>query len=148
MICNALMMITGVIETFAICRWYRFHWSWFSLQGYLALPLFVYQICWFLSCSWTIIGGPKSMKKLNLATCSLHRRTCRIFWLWAVFSNASFVILFQEAETVPVASNAEHDYCIELAECNACLSAGCMWDSKSNVCAKNNTFPAGKYTTL
>jgi len=26
-----LMMITGVIETFAICRWYRFHWPWFSL---------------------------------------------------------------------------------------------------------------------
>jgi len=25
------MMITGVIETFAICRWYRFHWPWFSL---------------------------------------------------------------------------------------------------------------------
>ena len=30
-ICNALMMITGVIETFAICRLYRFHWPWFSL---------------------------------------------------------------------------------------------------------------------
>jgi len=29
-ICNALMMITGVIETFAKCR-YRFHWPWFSL---------------------------------------------------------------------------------------------------------------------
>jgi len=25
------MMITGVIETFAICRWYRFHWPWSSL---------------------------------------------------------------------------------------------------------------------
>jgi len=27
------MMITGVIETFAICRLYhyRFHWPWFSL---------------------------------------------------------------------------------------------------------------------
>jgi len=25
------MMATGVIETFAICRWYRFHWPWFSL---------------------------------------------------------------------------------------------------------------------
>jgi len=25
------MMIIGVIETFAICRWYRFHWPWFSL---------------------------------------------------------------------------------------------------------------------
>jgi len=25
------MMITGVIETFAICRWYRFHWPWFTL---------------------------------------------------------------------------------------------------------------------
>jgi len=25
-ICNALMMITGVIETFAICRLYRFVW--------------------------------------------------------------------------------------------------------------------------
>jgi len=36
-------MITGVIETFAICRLYRLHWRWFSLQGYLALPLFVYQ---------------------------------------------------------------------------------------------------------
>jgi len=30
-ICNVLMMITRVIETFAICRWYRFHWPWFSL---------------------------------------------------------------------------------------------------------------------
>ena len=30
-ICNALMMITGVIETFAICRLYRSHWPWFSL---------------------------------------------------------------------------------------------------------------------
>ena len=29
-ICNALMMITGVIETFTICRWFRFHWPWFS----------------------------------------------------------------------------------------------------------------------
>jgi len=27
---NALM-ITGVIETFAVCRWNRFHWPWFSL---------------------------------------------------------------------------------------------------------------------
>jgi len=25
------MMITGVTETFAICRVYRFHWPWFSL---------------------------------------------------------------------------------------------------------------------
>jgi len=25
------MMITGVIETFAICRLYRFHWPWYSL---------------------------------------------------------------------------------------------------------------------
>jgi len=25
------MMITGVIQTFAICRLYRFHWPWFSL---------------------------------------------------------------------------------------------------------------------
>jgi len=33
-ICNALMMITGVIETFAICRWYRFHWPWFSLLSF------------------------------------------------------------------------------------------------------------------
>jgi len=24
------MMITGVIQTFAICHWYRFHWPWFS----------------------------------------------------------------------------------------------------------------------
>jgi len=32
-ICNALMMITGVIETFAICRWCRFHWPWFSLYS-------------------------------------------------------------------------------------------------------------------
>jgi len=23
------MMLTGVIKTFAICRWYRFHWPWF-----------------------------------------------------------------------------------------------------------------------
>ena len=30
-ICNALMMITGLIETFAICRLYRFLWPWFSL---------------------------------------------------------------------------------------------------------------------
>ena len=30
-ICNALMKITGVIETFAICRLYHFHWSWYSL---------------------------------------------------------------------------------------------------------------------
>jgi len=22
------MMITGVMETFGICRWYRFHWPW------------------------------------------------------------------------------------------------------------------------
>jgi len=30
-ICNALMMmITGVIETIAMCHWYRFHWPWFS----------------------------------------------------------------------------------------------------------------------
>jgi len=33
----------SVIETFAICRLYRFHWPWFSLYGYLALPLFVYR---------------------------------------------------------------------------------------------------------
>ena len=32
-ICNALMMITGVIETFAICRLYRFLWPWFPLKG-------------------------------------------------------------------------------------------------------------------
>ena len=44
-ICNALIMITGVMETFAICRLYRFHWPWFSLLGYLALPLF--EICFF-----------------------------------------------------------------------------------------------------
>jgi len=25
------MMTTGVIETFVICRWYRFHWPWFSV---------------------------------------------------------------------------------------------------------------------
>jgi len=25
-ICDALMMITGVIETSATCRWHRFHW--------------------------------------------------------------------------------------------------------------------------
>jgi len=25
------MMITGVIETFAICSLYRFHWLWFLL---------------------------------------------------------------------------------------------------------------------
>jgi len=31
-ICNVLMMITGGIETLAICHWYRFHWPWFSLQ--------------------------------------------------------------------------------------------------------------------
>jgi len=24
-------MTTVVVETFAICRWYRFHWPWFSL---------------------------------------------------------------------------------------------------------------------
>jgi len=24
------MMITGVIETFAVCRLYGFHWPWFS----------------------------------------------------------------------------------------------------------------------
>jgi len=24
-------MITGVIKTFPICRWYRFHRRWFSL---------------------------------------------------------------------------------------------------------------------
>jgi len=24
-------MITGVIRTFAICRWCLFHWPWFSL---------------------------------------------------------------------------------------------------------------------
>ena len=28
---NALMMITGVIETFALCCLYRSHWPWFSL---------------------------------------------------------------------------------------------------------------------
>jgi len=32
-ICKALMMITGVIETFAICRLYRFFCPWFSLYG-------------------------------------------------------------------------------------------------------------------
>jgi len=26
-----MMMITGVTETFAICRWCRFQWPWFSL---------------------------------------------------------------------------------------------------------------------
>jgi len=25
-VCKAMMMIKGVIETFAICRLYRFHW--------------------------------------------------------------------------------------------------------------------------
>ena len=30
-ICNALMMITVVNETFAICRLYRILWPWFSL---------------------------------------------------------------------------------------------------------------------
>ena len=30
-ICNALMMITGAIETFAICHLHRFLWPWFSL---------------------------------------------------------------------------------------------------------------------
>ena len=30
-ICNALMMVSVVIETLAICRLYRFHWPWFSL---------------------------------------------------------------------------------------------------------------------
>jgi len=25
------MMITGVIETFAMRRWYHFHWPWFTL---------------------------------------------------------------------------------------------------------------------
>jgi len=34
-----------VIETFAICRLFRFLWPWFSLLGYLALPLFVCQTC-------------------------------------------------------------------------------------------------------
>jgi len=31
-ICNALMVITGVMETLAICRLYCFHWPWFLLQ--------------------------------------------------------------------------------------------------------------------
>ena len=35
-ICSALMMITGVIETFAIYRLYRFHWPWFRLLGHTA----------------------------------------------------------------------------------------------------------------
>jgi len=39
------MMITGIIKTFAMCWWYHFHWLWFSLLGYLALPLFMYQHC-------------------------------------------------------------------------------------------------------
>jgi len=39
------MMIAGVIQTFAICRLHRFHWPWFSLLGYLALPLL--EICFF-----------------------------------------------------------------------------------------------------
>jgi len=30
-ICNALMMITGVIETFAACHSYRLLWPWYSL---------------------------------------------------------------------------------------------------------------------
>jgi len=42
-ICNALMKITRVIKTFAICHWYHFHQPWFSLQGYLVLVLFMYQ---------------------------------------------------------------------------------------------------------
>jgi len=29
--------ITPVIETFAICRLYRFHWPWFSLYNYFLL---------------------------------------------------------------------------------------------------------------
>jgi len=36
-ICNALMMITGVVKTFPICRWYRFHWPWFGLFVYQSL---------------------------------------------------------------------------------------------------------------
>jgi len=31
------MMITGIIETYAICRWYRFHRPWFSLYGYICV---------------------------------------------------------------------------------------------------------------
>jgi len=31
---NALMMITGVMETFVICCWYRFDWPWFSLWNF------------------------------------------------------------------------------------------------------------------
>jgi len=29
--CYALMMITGVIETFAICHLYHFLWPWYPL---------------------------------------------------------------------------------------------------------------------
>jgi len=36
---KSAMMITGVIETSEICRWYRFHRPWFSLQGFLVLLL-------------------------------------------------------------------------------------------------------------
>jgi len=36
-------MITVVIETFASCQFYRLLWRWYLLQGYSALPFFVYQ---------------------------------------------------------------------------------------------------------
>ena len=48
-------MITGVMETFAICRWYRFHWPWFSLfcwrkqsKGFL-LQLLIKKTQWILT---------------------------------------------------------------------------------------------------
>ena len=36
-ICHALMMLTGVIETFAICCLHRFLWPWFSLQNLILI---------------------------------------------------------------------------------------------------------------
>jgi len=37
------MMVTEVTETSAKCHLYHFLWLLFSLQGYSALALFVYQ---------------------------------------------------------------------------------------------------------
>ena len=59
-LCNALMMVTTVIETFAICHLYLFLWPCFSLQGFSALPLFVYQI------SHALYGKSPSLKGLDI----------------------------------------------------------------------------------
>jgi len=49
-------MITGVIETFAICRLYRFHWPWFSLQFQLFFKS-TYFVCKLNHCATLSLHG-------------------------------------------------------------------------------------------